>query len=146
MTLMIWSRPALILARKRYPLMQEQQQQQQSGSQFNVDCSIRLMARILTPPVDRLARRSWITDTLFDWKTWMVAAESQLAYRLLEAAIRYSASNWIDSQLWLLADNLDWITTRADRQGLAPQLAAALKPFAGNPKLKITNQNCNFKS
>jgi len=135
---MMWSWPGLIYARSRYSFKMEQEQINGQFKATEDDCAIRFMARLLTPPpassMDGQMRRNWLTETLFDWRTWLVAAESPLAYRLLEAAVRYSAVAWLDSQLWLLTDNLEWIASRADHQGaheLAPQLAAALKPFAG---------------
>ena len=135
---MMWSWPGLIFARSRYPLKVEQEQISGPFKAMEDGCPIRFMARLLTPSpassMDSQLMRNWLTETLFDWRTWLVAAESSFAYRLLEAAVRYSTVAWLDSQLWLLADNLDWIASRTDHQGahhLAPQLAAALKPFAG---------------
>ncbi len=71
--------------------------------------------------------------TLFDWKAWNVSCQSgPLAIELWSAIIRRAASNFMDSQLWLLEHNLSWIE-RADVgiQHVAAQLSVAIKPFAG---------------
>lgn len=78
-------------------------------------------------------KRERTMATLFDWKAWNLSCQSgPLAIELWSTIIRRAASNFMDSQLWLLEHNLSWIE-RADVgiQHVAAQLSVAIKPFAG---------------
>lgn len=100
--------------------------------------------------------RERIEETLFDWRTWQLAAGSGVGLHLLWAAVRHAAARWIDSQLWLVERNLPWIGqvepadamikrgTSSPAAGLvehlAAQLAVALRPFAGNEIVTISKK------
>ena len=86
-----------------------------------------------------VVEREKFEETLFDWRTWKLAAQAgQLGLNLISAAVQQSAIRWIDSHLWLLERSLPWIN-QADCneegslafQHLAAQLTVALKPYAG---------------
>lgn len=91
--------------------------------------------------------RERVEETLFDWRTWRLAASEPAGLRLLWAAIRQATARWVDSQLWLVERNAAWINqaepgdstplnaaapTAGLVEHLAAQLVVALKPFAGN--------------
>lgn len=96
-------------------------------------------------PGESTLERDKFEETLFDWRTWKLAAQAgQLGLNLISAAVQHSSTRWIDSHLWLLERSLSWIN-QADCneeggalafQHLAAQLAVALKPYAGEIKTK----------
>ena len=83
--------------------------------------------------------RDAVESTLFDWRTWRLAAcAGQLGLQLISEAVRQAATKWIGSHLWLLERSLHWINEvlynengRLDAHHLAAQLIVALKPYTG---------------
>ncbi|KZS13781.1 putative WD repeat-containing protein 18 [Daphnia magna] len=147
-----WSQPALSFARRRY-----KQSENLAASAFTaipsalkcnennsvVDASVaalRWLARFysIVGETSIYLERDLFEETLFDWRTWRMAARAgRLGLSLISASVQQSSIRWIDSHLWLLERSLPWIS-QVDcndcgviaLQQLASQLIVALKPYA----------------